>query len=121
MLRHACLGRTSMRNERWLLLCAGLLLVLTPSGSRGQEAINPGSLVRTFPGHTKAVNDVAFRPDGQRLVSGSDDATVRIWELDTGKELHALRGHGESSIRGVAFSPDGRWVASAGCDQRVVL
>jgi hypothetical protein len=48
-----------MWDKRWLLLCAGLLPVLTPSGSRGQQAMNPGGPVRSFQGHTKAVNDIA--------------------------------------------------------------
>ena len=83
-----------MRNNRWLLLsAAGLLLLLTSSGPRGQEAKNAGLLLRTFQGHSKAVNNLAFSPDGKRLVSVSDDATVRIWEPNTGKELHMLRGH----------------------------
>src|SRR5262249_4223666 len=37
------------------------------------------------------------------------------------KELHTLRGHGDYYIRGVAFSPDSKLLASAGCDQKVVL
>src|SRR5436309_2949810 len=110
-----------MKNKRWLLLSPGLLLLLTSSGPRGQEAKNAGRLLRTFQGHSKAVNNVAFGPDGSRLASVSDDATVRICEPNTGKELRMLRGHGEYYVRGVAFSPDGKWLASAGCDQKVVL
>jgi WD40 repeat protein len=110
-----------MRNKPWLLLSAGLLLLLTSSGPRGQEAKNAGQLLRTFQGHSRAVNNVSFSPDGKRLVSVSDDATVRIWEPNTGRELLILRGHGQHYVRGVAFSPDGKWLASAGCDQKVVL
>ena len=108
-----------MRNDRWLLLSAGLIL-LTSSSSLGEEAKNTMRLLRTFQGHSKAVNHVAFGPDGKRLVSASDDATVRLWDPSSGKELRTLRGHGEYAVRAVAFSPDGEHIASAGCDQKVV-
>jgi WD40 repeat protein len=54
-----------MRDNRRLLLGAGLLWLLTASGPRGQEARNAGRLLRTFQGHSKAVNNVAFSPDGE--------------------------------------------------------
>jgi WD40 repeat protein len=41
------------------------------------------SSVKTLTGHTHVVECVAFSPDGQRLVSGSFDATVRVWDLTT--------------------------------------
>ena len=57
-----------------------------------------------------SVWSVAFSPDGQRLASGGDDQTVKIWDSATGKELLSLKGHaGRSSV---AFSPDGQRLAS---------
>jgi WD40 repeat protein len=57
------------------------------------------------------VVDVAFSPDGGRLISAQLDGTAVIRDAATGKALHVLRGPGKD-VRGVAFSPDGRWVAS---------
>ena len=44
-------------------------------------------------GHSRAVNSVAWSPDGTKLASGSNDETVRIWEAATGKQLWQLTGH----------------------------
>ena len=65
-------------------------------------------------GHTLKVTSVAFL-DGQRLVSGSDDKTVRIWEAPTGREILTLRAI-RAGVTSVAVSSDGRQIASVGWD-----
>ncbi len=54
----------------------------------------------------------ALSPDGKRLAQGCADHTLRLWNVETGKEEHGLAGH-ENFIRCIAFSPNGRWLASA--------
>ena len=56
-----------------------------------------------------------FTPDGSRLVSGSTDGTVRIWDMSLVERNGILRGH-ESYVYDVAFSPNGEQVASAAWD-----
>jgi WD40 repeat protein len=61
---------------------------------------------------------VAFSPDGRRLVTGGEENTVKIWDVQNGADLQTLRGH-NGDVYTVAFSPDGRWIASAGEDSAV--
>ena len=62
-------------------------------------------------GHEEGVSAAAFSPDGARIVSGSDDGTVRVWDAASGAELLVLRGH-EGLVVPAAFSPDGARIVS---------
>ena len=59
----------------------------------------------------KAVRAVACAPDGESIVCGSNDATLRLWRFDTGKM--EIVGNYAGAITSVAFSPDGVCVAAA--------
>jgi WD40 repeat protein len=70
-------------------------------------------------GHDGQVNSVAFSPDGSKIISGSDDKTIRVWDASTGIEmLPPLRGH-DGSISSVAFSPDGSKIISGSSDKTI--
>jgi WD40 domain-containing protein/apoptotic protease-activating factor 1-like protein/NB-ARC domain-containing protein len=75
-----------------------------------------GPLLRIFEGHQGHVRGVAVSPDGRRLLSTSDDKTVRVWDLETGMTLRVLQGHGEA-VWAVALTPDGRRAISASRDK----
>jgi len=44
-------------------------------------------------GHRGRVSSLTISADGKRLVSGSYDKTIKVWDLDAGKEIRTLRGH----------------------------
>ncbi|MFD0287573.1 CHAT domain-containing protein [Streptomyces lutosisoli] len=71
-------------------------------------------------GHTAAVSDVVFRPDGELLASCSLDRTVQLWDPVTGGRYRTLTGHTDY-LTGLAFSPDGRMLASCAEERRVLL
>ena len=73
---------------------------------------------RTLRGHTDMVISVAFSPDGKRLVSGSLDKTVKVWDAQTGQETLTLKGH-TGGVLSVAFSPDGKRLVSGSEDKTV--
>ncbi|HSE21784.1 MAG TPA: WD40 repeat domain-containing protein, partial [Pyrinomonadaceae bacterium] len=97
--------------------------------------LNTGNVLRTLYGHSSNINALAVSDDGQLLASGSgnvkddrdfgifikggvvggEDNTVRIWNVQTGRESQVLRGHG-LPVGGVAFSHDGRFLTSVSGD-----
>jgi RNA polymerase sigma factor (sigma-70 family) len=110
-----------------------------------QWDVTTGKKVRVFAGHSASVRAVALSPDGRALASGAltmmgafqgagapsgpaDFAdALRLWNVDTGKEVRRFPGGPEPrakdrrEVAGVAFSPDGRTLAAAETDGGLVL
>ncbi|MEG4326884.1 serine/threonine-protein kinase [Microcoleus sp. herbarium5] len=92
----------------------------SPSSSPSRSSLENVSLVKTLTGHSKWVQSVAISPDGQTLVSGSEDRTIKIWNLATGNLIRTLSGH-SIWVRSVAISPDGQTLVSGGGDKTITI
>ena len=67
----------------------------------------------TLTGHKGLVRSVSFSPDSKLLASSSNDHTVRLWDLTSGKEIHSITNPYEE-YSAVVFSPDGKMLAIVG-------
>jgi serine/threonine protein kinase len=78
------------------------------------------TLAHTLTDHYGWVFSVAISPDGQTLVSGSDDKTIKIWNLANENLIRTLAGHSKS-VNSVAISPDGQTLVSGSYDKTIKI
>lgn len=78
---------------------------------------NQSSIASMTPRHP---TNVAYSPDGRSLATAVEDHTAKLWDVETGADLHTLIGH-EGAVIGLAFSPDSRTLATTSNDQTVML
>ena len=71
-------------------------------------------------GHSDEVNSVAYSPDGTKIISGSFDKTIKIWDANTGECLETLEGH-SGSVKSVSYSPDGKNIISGSDDKTIKI
>ena len=70
-------------------------------------------------GHSDAVLSVAYSADGKKIVSGSKDKSIRVWDAETGKIIiDPLKGHTDS-VLSVSLSRDGKKIVSGSDDKTV--
>ena len=90
--------------------------LLTGSGSGSIllfDAQSGAPVSRPFPKHPKPVKALAISADGRLALSGSDDGTMKLIEIATGKELHSFN-HADGQVEGVAFANNAKAAVSCG-------
>ncbi|MDR1248857.1 MAG: caspase family protein [Treponema sp.] len=103
-----------------------ICLGISCAGSGQARSLDPAEgkrrQVELFPqrGHSFSVSSLAYSPDGRFVVSGSADSSVKIWDLEKGREMFTLPEH-EGPVRSVAYSPDGKRVLSGSTDYTIRL
>jgi WD40 repeat protein len=90
------------------------------AGASGQGLPDNTGEVDPLEGGANQVHAVSFSPDGRRALLASADKSVRLWDVEAGRDLRRFIGH-TASVWSVAFSPDGKRAASGGADQTVRL
>ena len=91
-------------------------------GSRQEFAlwdVQTQTVIHRFIGHSDAINEIVFSPNGQMLASGSFDFTIKLWNLQTSCEIKTLRGY--SGIDSLTFSPLEPILASGSRDGTIQL
>ena len=71
-------------------------------------------------GHTQPIRSVVFNGDSQFALSGSDDKTMRLWDVESGRALRVFEGHTDS-VWSVAFSADEKYALSGSADRTMRL
>lgn len=82
--------------------------------------VNNITLAKTLKSHSQSIWATAISANGQVLVSGSQDCTIKVWNAATGKLQRTLTGH-KDTVRSLAISADGRTLASGSGDTTIKL
>jgi WD40 repeat protein/tetratricopeptide (TPR) repeat protein len=72
-----------------------------------------GKVASSLRGHSYPVSCVAFSPDGTRLASGSEEESLVLWDLASGRRLRTMKPSGDGAVAAVCFSPKGDLVIAA--------
>ncbi|HIK27403.1 MAG: WD40 repeat domain-containing serine/threonine-protein kinase [Oscillatoriaceae bacterium SKW80] len=94
--------------------------------AKAQQGLTPEewaqkiNLCNTIKAHSNIIYSVAISPDGQTIVSGSRDYTIKVWHLVSGKCIHTFKGH-LGWVHSVALAPDSQVIVSGSDDNTIKI
>ncbi|MBD2580508.1 WD40 repeat domain-containing protein [Oscillatoria sp. FACHB-1406] len=92
--------------------------ILATGGVKGEIKywnVRTGGAIAQFSAHRDNIGALTFTPDGSKLISGSDDRSIRVWAANSNRLLYTLIGH-TGRITALAVHPSGKYLASASRD-----
>ena len=93
-----------------VLITALLASLSTAAPHQVPVSEQPTMVVQT--GHVGRINVAAFSNDSRLIATGDHRGSISVWEVKSGRQLWIVAGHSDG-IMALAFSPDGRWLASS--------
>ncbi|MDY6990290.1 MAG: TIR domain-containing protein [Thermodesulfobacteriota bacterium] len=109
---HADSGPVSGAAEGIVASVSSVPLLLEAPACRAKYNPHP-ALSKTLEGHTDQVNGVSVTADGRMAVSGGNDRTLRVWDVETGECVKTFQGH-TNFVQSVSVTADGRMAVSGG-------
>jgi WD40 repeat protein len=107
-----------------VLLIGGIMACATPEKPKILSSVAPNKPEVYSPaaenerpeifvqlGHSTVISSVAFSPDGRYAITGGLDTTMKLWDIETGREVRTFAGHADR-VDAVAYSPNGRYAIS---------
>lgn len=113
MMRRRLIADRLITSGKIVFLCITAVSAISNSQAQQSEFVLQN-------GHSAWVNSVAISPDGKVIASGSDDKTIMLWDMESGKLIRKLEGHLEA-VRLVVFYPDGKTLATISNDRTIKL
>jgi WD40 repeat protein len=94
-------------------------------GAAGRESVTiwsceSGQYMKLVEEQSESCHCLAFSPDGHTLAIGSDDGSIRLWDMPGARERVVFHAH-DGAVRSVAFSTDSRRLVSSGQDRTIML
>jgi WD40 repeat protein len=117
-LTHSDLSNADLRHSRWVNTQTQAAKWEQLNGLNALRMTSGLQKVLRQAGHKDSLRSIRFAPDGKRIVSGSGDNSISVWEVDSGTQLMQLKGH-KHIVTSISFSFDGLRILSGSFDKSI--